>query len=161
MTTRRKVLLGIAALLVLLLVLRELGVVDMSLYTSSAEWRFTSTYGDGERPEDPGGGFAYTTRTDPARRTVQLEGSTGSGPVDSIGRLTRFDVEGLTWVPLHKTGRATFAAEITATKGWLAGAVEGEISLTVTGPCSARQFRGLLLETALESVEDSMKDQLD
>ena len=110
MTTRRKVLLGIAALLVLLLVLRELGVVDMSLYTSSAEWRFTSTYGDGERPEDPGGGFAYTTRTDPARRTVQLEGSTGSGPVDSIGRLTRFDVEGLTWVPLHKTGRATFAA---------------------------------------------------
>ena len=63
-------------------------------------------------------------------------------------------------MPLRKSGTASFAAELRTGDDRVIAEFDGELTRTVTGLCSLRQFRSLMRGDALEYLESSIGSHL-
>lgn len=128
---------------------RELGAVTLSMNTSTSERHYEGRHHEArtDAPPDP----VWTVRIFDASRgerppptSSSIEGTT---PIYT-GAITRLDVRGTYWLPLHKTGRCEWAGSITRNDESI-GEATGHLDLTIEGVCSVREFR----ETMHDLVE--------
>jgi hypothetical protein len=154
---RRTWLLSLGALAVAVLVLREVGVVGLSAYLSDssstcrASWPVEPDW----KPRSSGGHGRWR---DGDAGLIGVSWSTPDGPYVCTARLTRFELEGPCWVPLWKSGRTSFAAELRTQDDRVVAEFEGELTRRLIGPCSLHEFRSLIRDAALDYIEESIAD---
>jgi hypothetical protein len=131
-----KWILGLVVLPIVLVIVRELGVVDFHIETrNSAQTHSMVLQGQDEmRARD-----LRIEYVDDERRDVHLV-SRGGEPLDVTVRMTRYDLSGRTWTPLFKQGRVEYELEITTTDPAIGGTLSGTIERSSRGLLSHRAF---------------------
>lgn len=157
---RRSLLLSFGALVAFLLAVREMGAVQLSAYVLRSESACRTSWrgGDSDRKASSGGGSAKWR--DDAAGVIRVSFLGPNGPFEWSARLTRFEVGGPCWVPLRKSGTATFTAELRGEDQRVLAEFEGEFSMTVTGPCSLRELRSRMRDGALDYIDRSIDDHI-
>lgn len=156
---QRTLFLLLGLLTVAVLVLREVGVVELSAFRSEQYSTCqTAWHADQDLKLHWVGGHGRWRDDDAG--TIGVSGTGPDGQLTCTARLTRFELEGPCWVPLRKSGTASFAAELRTEDDRVIGEFDGELTRTVTGLCSLRQFRSLMRADALDYVESSIASHL-
>ena len=149
MTRRTRALALIVIGLVLVLVARETGAIDLRLGSS----RGTSTRSSQIQGSDV-----------LARSNVRLEyvhgdehhlralAQTSGEPIAVTARVARFEVSGSTWTPLVKWVHVEFHVDITSSDPRVAGSIDGTIDRSARGFLSSRAFRAGLRDQVRELV---------
>lgn len=156
---RRTGRLSLGALVVLVLLVRETGVLQLSAYWSKRTSTCRTTW-HGESAPTQRGGLGHVRWRDDGAGVIGVNGGGPDGSFTCTTLLTRFELDGPCWVPLRKSGTASFAAELRTADGRLIAEFDGELSQTVTGPCSLHEFRSLLRDEALDYIERAIDDHL-
>ncbi|MCK6445140.1 MAG: hypothetical protein L6Q99_02000 [Planctomycetes bacterium] len=148
---------GLALGLALGLVLRETGAVELSAYELECQATCRTNWHADSDPKQRGG-ESHVRMRDHATGVISVNGEGPDGPFQCTTRLTQFEIDGLCWVPLRKSATASFAAELRTQDQRLVAEFDGELSRTVTGPCSLHEFRSRLRDQALDQIERAIDD---
>lgn len=178
-TTQKRIAVAVMALLVVCL-LREIGLLTLSLYTSRSNSSMASTAqktGTGKPASKASGTavvvhvsrplkYSVETRGDPvAGKTIRqlLEKQAGGNPSLVRVAVTDLTVGGLYWLPLYKTGTCRFSATMsgaTASSEQYKGTMSGNVDLNVIGFCSAYQFRQILGKDIGQKINKEVSKQV-
>ena len=84
--------------------------------------------------------------------------SSSEDPLDVLVEITRFELTGLYWTPLWKSGQCAYEVRITSADPEVNGTLTGSIEKQAYGLYSAHSYRASLheavRETALEAIEE-------
>lgn len=150
---RKRFVIAAALAVVLVLLARELGVVDLQAQVS-----YSNTMSQKElRGQDAFGPDLHLEVLDGEQRYVHFFSSGGSEPLAVTARLTRYDLSGWTWTPLYKRVRVEYEVEIVSSDPAVGGSISGTIEKTSRGLISRRSFCEGLREGIRAIVFDSLE----
>jgi len=146
------------AVLVGFLTVREFGVLDWHLSRSEQTQEYALIWTDYPALRPPGWG-TWVRFEDPAVHEPPID-TREDYVVTICAYVTKFEMEGLYWLPLVKRGGVTYEATILAPDGTELGTLTGSITLKVTGSSSTRHFRSRLRRSVEETIQERVNGQI-
>ncbi len=134
--TKRTLVLLVPLSFVALLLVREIGVIDWTLFSSGTQTQQNAKLNTAFDPNNPGGyflelryknGFFVRHQHDDGRRKV-------TGVLET-------DYSGLYWTPFYKSFTLRYTLSLDSPDGSMRGNIDGECRVKITGLCSARGAR--------------------
>jgi hypothetical protein len=140
----------VLAFVLLILVLRETGILSLDVYQSNSIAQTNSSY---EGVFFPGFGDQQgrTTGTKTKLKSVATEAAADAlrdMQVSGAVEFERLDIAGSYWLPLFKQGQCDFVASYSGGNG----KVKGHIECTVKGICSAYTYRKLMGQLVAKEI---------
>lgn len=164
MTRRKQIILIVCCVLLCLIILREIGIIDVHLYQST----LSATHSASVQKSRPGNdeNFSYHVTIEYKNTPIYNHTYVYSDlPLIKIkGILQKPTYSGNYLLPLSKNFKmsyvCTFATTESPTGQNVEGKIEGEIVTKILGLCSQRKAKQLSLEEAQKHIQSYLKKQL-
>jgi hypothetical protein len=164
MTKKRIALIVAGCLFLCLVVLREIGVIDVNLYRSALAATQTATMGQTTRGEEKHFSYHLAVKSQNETLGSYFHSYNNLPPIEVEATLEEPVYSGNYFLPFAKTFRMTYSCTFSTTTSpsehAVNGKIQGEVTAKIRGLCSCRKARELAFEEAKKQVLSYLQNQL-
>lgn len=154
MNKKARVALIVIAVLCVLTIVRESGVLDWSFYESNSQNQFSASYA--AEGWAVGNHRALVTHEGEVLRSYEQ----GGGGRTEIRAELETDWSGLDWIPLWKSFEVEYRCTVRGPDDDTLATVEGRTEISIRGICSRREAREVVLGAIAKQILDAVASKV-
>ena len=152
MKKKHKIIFVAVLVLIAVLVLREIGIIDVHLYESQSKVHHIGTMAT---QGNTSGSFDVVINWKKSNH-----GSYNASENIIMVNLNKFHVSGNTWLPFYKNARASYDFDYGTRSGNIEGDIQGEVTMRVSGICSHRKLVELMKKEIEKNINQYFEERL-
>ncbi len=152
MKKKHKIILVAVLVIIVSLIMREMGIIDVNLYKSQSKATHTQTMA---RRGNTSGSFTVVINW----KRSEHEADGANENVISVN-LSKFEVAGSTWLPFYKNAKASYAFDYGTPGGNIGGDLKGKVAMRVSGLCSHKKLVELIKKKVEKQINQYFQQQL-
>lgn len=152
MKKKHKIIFVAVLVLIAVLVLREIGIIDVHLYESQSKAHHIGTM---TTQGNTSGSFDVVINWKKSNH-----GSYSASENIIMVNLNKFHVSGNTWWPFHKNATASYDFDYGTRSGNIKGDIEGEVTMRVSGICSHSKLVELMKKEIEKNINQYFEERL-